>query len=247
MGYGDFDQFKVKYLINLELVNESPLSIGMGKALWGAVDNPVIKKMDGVPYIPGSTVKGVLRAEAERYARSVYGVNEVCDILDPTGPNGEEKRLQELREKYEPCVICSVFGGPTIASHLTVYDAYPTSSYAIEVRRRVSINRLTGGQHPGRLFEVEQVDPKVQWDLRLEIENIDISKIEENGDKKVKEIFNYLMRKILIEGIALGGKRSVGLGLVKANLRGVKRITIKDGKYFSEDVTETYKKILEVS
>jgi CRISPR-associated RAMP protein (TIGR02581 family) len=244
MQYGDFNQFKVKYLISLELVNESPLSIGMGKSLWGAVDNPVIK-MDGVPYIPGSTVKGVLRAEAERYARSVYGVNEVCDILNPAGPNGEEK-LQDLKEKYEPCVVCRVFGGPTIASHLTVYDAHPTSSYAIEVRRRVSINRLTGGQHPGRLFEVEQVDPKVKWEMMLEIENIDIVKIEENVDKRLGEIFNYLIRKMLIEGVALGGKKSVGLGLVKSSLKGVKRITIKNGRYFIEDVTEAYKKILGV-
>jgi CRISPR-associated RAMP protein (TIGR02581 family) len=248
MRYGDFDQFKVKYLINLELTNESSLSIGMGKALWGAVDNPIIKKMDGLPYIPGSSVKGVLRAEAERYARSVYGINEVCDILNPTGPQGEERKQKDLGEKYEPCVICRIFGGPTIASHLTVYDAYPTSSYSIEVRRRVSINRLTGGQHPGRLFEVEQVDPKVHWDLRLEIENIDIiGGIEENDNKRIKEILNHLMRKILVEGVALGGKRSVGLGLVKGNLKGVKRFTIKDGKYFSEDVTETYRKILEVS
>jgi CRISPR-associated RAMP protein (TIGR02581 family) len=238
MSYENFDQFKVKYLINFELINETPLSIGMGRSLWGAVDNPIVKK-EAVPYIPGSTVKGVLRVEAESYARAIYGVDEVCDILDPKGPYGEEIRKNT-------CVICQVFGGPTIASHLTVYDAYPISDdYHIEVRRRVSINRLTGAQHPGRLFEVEQVDPKVRWDLKLEIENIDLMDVGERVDKP-KEIVNYLIGKMLTEGIVLGGKRSVGLGKVKAHLKEVMKITIKDGRYQKEDITEAYKKILGV-
>ncbi|MBS7638157.1 CRISPR-associated RAMP protein [Candidatus Bathyarchaeota archaeon] len=246
MVYGDFDRFKVKYLINLELINETPLSIGMGRTLWGAVDNPVVKR-DGVPYIPGSTLKGVLRVEAESYARTIYGVDEVCDVLDPTGPHGEERRLQELgEERYEPCVVCKIFGGPTIASHLTIYDAYPISDYHIEVRRRVSISRLTEGQYPGKLFEVEQVDPKTSWNLRMDVENIDLMSLEAQDNEQPKQIINYLMNKILTDGLNLGGKRSIGLGLVKARLKNVLKITIKDEKYYKEDVTDAYKEMLGV-
>ncbi|MEM1947009.1 MAG: CRISPR-associated RAMP protein Csx7 [Candidatus Caldarchaeum sp.] len=239
MGYGNFDSFKTLYGLKMEMVNETPLSIGSGSAIVGAVDNPVVKR-GRRPYIPGSSLKGVLRSEAERLARATFDHYKVCDILNP---KEELDRMDKEREGYTPCVICRVFGGPTIASHITIYDAYPKDdSYRLEVRRRVSINRLTSGQHPGKLFDVEQVDPGTKWLCTMDIENIDILGDESDEAK----LLRGLMKRMGKLGITVGGKKSIGLGLLKIKLLSATRITIEDGEYKLNNVTGDVAKLFEV-
>lgn len=237
MSFG-FDRFREYYKIKGVLVNLTSLSIGMGRGMMGATDNPVVKR-GAVPYIPGSSLKGALRSEAERYARSTFGEESVCDILNPEGERGELKlkeRANKQGNAYRPCVVCRVFGGPTLASHILVYDAFPLDgSYSLSVRRRVSINRLTGGQHPGRLFDVESVNPGCRWSLELALDNLDPFQ-----DSEEARVLRHLFSLIHNEGLPVGGKRSIGLGVVKLVSAEVSRLTLEDGRVVSENVTERF-------
>ena len=80
-GYADFHKYRVEYILDLILVNESPLHVGSrsGNLLGEPVDLTVLKgtaydastgKLYEDPIIPGSSLKGVLRSLAESVAIS---------------------------------------------------------------------------------------------------------------------------------------------------------------------------------
>lgn len=211
------------------LVNETPVSVGAGReASVGGVDNPVVR-LNGRPFIPGSSIKGVLRSEAERYVRALNG--DVCDVV--ADPDEEKRRADEGRV---PCVVCRVFGGPTIASHVYFMNAVPIS-YNVESRTCVSIFRLTGGQFPGRLYSVEYISPGCEFEWGFHVDGYDI--VEGSGLEV--ELINYLVRKMINEGVWIGRRRSTGHGLVKIReLRRVEREKIIDGRVVVEDLTSKY-------
>ncbi|MEM5853767.1 MAG: CRISPR-associated RAMP protein Csx7 [Candidatus Aenigmatarchaeota archaeon] len=235
----DLDEIKIMYEITGILINQTPLSIGAGKgSLKGGIDNPIIR-IEEKPYIPGSSLKGVLRSEAERYVKFSHPNEFVCDILNPNNENtGELSRkiqAEKLGKEYEPCIICRIFGGPTIASHLTLYNALPSSTFRTETKTSVSISRVTGGQYPGRLYDVEYVVPLTKFEFKMRVDNIDLM-----GKSLEAEVVNYLI-KILTKGeVWLGGRKSIGMGNVKLTDIKVVKIEFKDGKISEEDVTDKY-------
>ncbi|MSP13170.1 MAG: CRISPR-associated RAMP protein [Chloroflexi bacterium] len=81
-----FDTFHNRTILTLELRAETAVRIGAGRALepTGA-DLPVIKDATGRPYIPGSSLKGVLRSRLESFVRAVYpGRKGACNPLQDT-------------------------------------------------------------------------------------------------------------------------------------------------------------------
>jgi len=214
----DFDKLNLITEIEGTLVNEEALHIGTAaaKAQMG-LDNPVERgvhpeKGRETPYIPGSSLKGVLRSTAERLVRSgLLGEGRwVCN------PFSQEDKQKE--DELGPCVICQIFGGggerkKRIASHVIVYDAFPEDpeSVRVRMRTRVAISRLKGGAAGGRLFNVELVEPGARWRFRMRIINIDLEDEEDERAKVLRELLR-LLRKGLLH---VGGGRSVGLGRVK--------------------------------
>lgn len=57
-----------KVIINCQLEAETGLAVGAGKEALeiGGLDNPVVKSPKGIPYLPGSSIKGKLRSLIER-------------------------------------------------------------------------------------------------------------------------------------------------------------------------------------
>lgn len=228
-----FDTCFISYTIKAILTNMTPLSIGSGRgALIGGIENPIVRLWDK-PIIPGSSIKGVLRTEAERYAKSRGWL--VCDVV--ADPTFELKRRE--KSPYESCVVCRVFGGPTVASHVILFNAIATH-FRVEIRTRVSICRLTGGQYPGRLFDIEYVAPGSKFDWSMMIEGYDI--VNETTDEV--ELINYLVKKFIRQGLWIGSGRSYGHGLVKMEIEEVKREEIRDGELKIEDYTDKYLKVL---
>jgi len=232
-----FDSFRNIIRITGKIKNETPLAIRGGKQAIGPIDNPIVR-INGTPYIPGSSLKGVLRSEAERYARSIG--EKVCDILNPTGPNGELKLKEEKEKKNEehiPCIICRLFGGPTIFSRIKVFDCFPSNGkYRTSLIQRVSISRITEAQYPGRLFDVEFVEPGVIFDFMLEIENF------EENEQKEAEILKFILKQLIEGNISLGGMKSVGYGkirLLKEEVK-VKEFGLKNGKLIENEITKTF-------
>ena len=111
-------------------------------------------------YLPGSSLKGALRAHCERIARTMGGAHAdrrwrlSCNPLGtaPDGPNYScSARL--LRGDREPggeaayrdsCFICRLFGNQALAAHLRLADAYPAAAPRAEQRTSVAIDRIYG-------------------------------------------------------------------------------------------------------
>ena len=71
----DFTILRKKYVIEGKLICEEPVAVGAPAEVFQLVDRPVIRirNVDGqvVPYIPGSSLKGVLRSFAETILRTI--------------------------------------------------------------------------------------------------------------------------------------------------------------------------------
>ncbi len=224
-SYLYFDRLERLYLLEGFAENETPLRVGAGESdALGQVDNPVLTLMYGgrkVPVIPGSSWKGALRAEAERYVRSTPDIGakkqwvnwRACDIFEVT--DDPDKRGEE---EENPCVVCSLFGNTGIASHLRFFDSYPEEgTYSLETITRVAIERSTGGQSPGKLFRVQVVPPGAIWRFRMTLLNVDL----ESGQDPASHLALYVIKKLL-SGIQVGGGKSVGYGLIRLRDSGVK-------------------------
>ncbi|ACX52120.1 protein of unknown function DUF324 [Ammonifex degensii KC4] len=116
-----------------------------------------------VPFIPGSSFRGVLRSHAERLVRSVKK-EEACDPL-----NHKERESWNLKtaclvkdkdkgpEAYRKvCYICRLFGTTGLASRVRVGDFYPEKEPVCSTRYGVAIDRVTGAVAKGP-FEMEVV------------------------------------------------------------------------------------------
>jgi CRISPR-associated protein Csm3 len=215
----------------------TPLSIGFGGSILG-VDNPVAR-IGGKPYIPGSSLKGVLRTNAERFARLLLPNELVCNILNA---NEELERKKNEQGKYRPCIICAVFGGPTIASHLSFSNATlkNESGTPLSVVRHVSIDRVTNAARGERLYDIEQVEPGAKFKLGIQIENIDFFKDKEDNRSKI--VLQVL--KDLTGGVFLGARKTIGNGLVQGSLMRVVRSVIEKNALVSSDITQDVVKLV---
>jgi CRISPR-associated RAMP protein (TIGR02581 family) len=86
-------------------------------------------------YLPGSSLKGVLRAHSERIVRTVGGAKPgarsqvwSCDPLQDKYCHDELKKKHKDRTSLiykEACHTCKTFGSTSLASHFRIRDAYP--------------------------------------------------------------------------------------------------------------------------
>lgn len=93
-----FHLFQNRTIISATLVMETPLSIGSRLSLLPAAsDLPVIKTPDGIPFIPGSSLKGVIRTHTERMLRTMDAVGRKW--------RGERLWACDPLSEQERCVI----------------------------------------------------------------------------------------------------------------------------------------------
>lgn len=131
------------------------------------------------PVLPGSSLRGVLRAQVERIARTV-GTRAAADLrafaascpaCDPfraspeTGPREALASCAELRKELEQapgaappdypddCLGCSLFGSTHVGSRLWIADAPLQGEGRYRLRDFVAIDRFTGGAKHGAKFD----------------------------------------------------------------------------------------------
>ena len=59
------------YIFQGKLVLQTALHIGGGTTDATTTDSPVVRTPDGMPYIPGSSFKGVFRSTVEKLAATI--------------------------------------------------------------------------------------------------------------------------------------------------------------------------------
>lgn len=102
-------------------------------------------------YLPGSSLKGVIRAQAERILATEIGPEAAEDPFDQQTKRRKEaeaaKKTQDTSRVYAvSCAADRLFGSTVIAGRFVVRDAYPTSetldaANRTEIRYSVAIDR----------------------------------------------------------------------------------------------------------
>jgi CRISPR-associated protein Csm3 len=191
------------------------LHIGGGndKVEIGGMDNPVIRNpLTREPYIPGSSIKGKMRALLEWREGKVKESNgDPCKCGKPD------------------CKICRVFGsgnsgeqekaklrGP---SRIIIRDAeltdeckekFKQGKAILEDKIENGLNRITARANPRH---IERVVPGVEFNFELVYRVIDT----DDGGKKDEEYFNSVVKEglKLLQNDYLGGGGSRGNGRIE--------------------------------
>jgi len=203
----DFDRLISLIRVSGTLVNLAPLRVGIGREppLGATVDNTFLRirrSGEEIPYIPGSTIKGVLRNYFEQLARLKYP-----ELHDPWDRDKIEKEAEEGRF----CVVCGTFGSTKIASHIRVFDAYPTSKVTTNIKTCVGIDREFQAARPGILYTEEFVEPGYEWSFKMDIINI---QFPEGGDER-SLLLTETIRALKLGLISFGARKSVGFGQIQ--------------------------------
>lgn len=163
--------------------------------------------VDEVVYIPGSSLRGVVRAHAERLLRTL-DARYAC-YVDARQLCLRQKNLKEDKEPAdrlyrESCCACKLFGNTGIASRVQMSDLYPAIEPLSESRFGVAIDRITGAVAVGP-FDLEVVTD-ARFEGRIILRNFTIGQLGLLG-AALLDIADGL--------VALGHAKSRGLGRVR--------------------------------
>ena len=232
-----YDKFVNKYVIKGRLIVTDPVHIGSAAKESldpGSVDNSVLKDARGIPVIPGSSVKGVVRSYFESVLRGTGA--ECCDVLDnrecctEKKYKPEEKSIKGLKEKAEfayecSCDACRLFGGREFAGKIHIKDAYLIGTPSFEYRDGVGIDRETGAAKRGAKYDYEVVSKDSEFDFMMTAENL---------DEKQKKYFDFIIHILESGELSVGGKTSRGLGGFRVEIDEKKVTTAEDMKKLLE-------------
>ncbi|MBW4667368.1 MAG: CRISPR-associated protein [Cyanomargarita calcarea GSE-NOS-MK-12-04C] len=202
--------------IDLSIIPDGPILIKSGRE--GA--DPTNPDMEFVRtfhaggwsiYLPGSSLKGAIRAHAERIVRTVGSDTNPNDTKklwanDPLKGDYLGKKLDSYAIYKQSSFTDQMFGNTSIASRIRIEDAHPTDvkQLQIEERNGVAIDRVFGSVAVGPFNY--QVCTAGEFRTKIHLKNFTIAQLGLIG----------LVLRDLNEGwFGLGFAKSRGLGTVK--------------------------------
>ncbi len=185
-------------------------------------------------FIPGSSIKGVVRSAAERVLRTVAPEGQrdrwACDPLNHKGAC--QKEASDLGDRIarkggegpypmaavhkKVCLACRTFGSQAIRSRVSFADALPSPKYVSRAnqtlaRSGVAIDRKTGGPARGKLFQVEVV-PGGNFRTRIHLDNVQMWQVA---------LLGLVLEDIDAGLVRMGSAKTRGLGEFEVSLRAV--------------------------
>ncbi len=238
------------------LTTQTALHIGAGGSGDPlATDDPVVRTADGQPYIPGSSLKGVLRSAAEALFRGadldgaagerlwscdpIAGKNRACVSHEQAKTihdhfaveaerDGREVDSRKVAEEVwrRSCTVCRLFGSLALAGRLRFADLHVRGEAPLfELRNGVGIDRDKELAAHGVLYDFEAVPPDTSFELRVTVDN--------PTDPEVGLLL-YLFEQLKMGNLTLGGKTSRGLGRVDVDWETIEETTLaKDNPFAS--------------
>jgi CRISPR-associated protein Csm3 len=219
--------FLGKLILEGEIHCQTGLHIGAGKGSLeiGGADNPVVKDAFGIPYIPGSSLRGRLRALLEQ----TMGLAVPSELVYLSKRKGQEVRIhQSDRPDDEICVLfgrnpgrvekvsgealdapvatparLTVYDAPLIVDSITPQMRENLDDELTEVKSENAVDRITSQANPRTL---ERVPAGARFKFRMVMDVL----CEE--DKSLIARLSEGLR--LLEDDALGGGGSRGSGRV---------------------------------
>ncbi len=206
-----FDKLLNRYVLECELESEAGLHIGTGVPSR-TTDAPIIR-MGNAPFIPGSSLRGVLRSGVERILATLRPEGKFCIALMPPADgcerelDAEELEAKSDANKLKLCETCRFFGSTAMAARLKVGEALFRKDFSREPVRRdgVGIDRDTETAKDLIKFDFEVLDGRCEFTFCLQLENAERSDFA----------LLYILLKEATHGFDVGGKRSRGLGRVR--------------------------------
>ena len=254
------DKFENKYFVKGTLVAESPLHIGAGSDDFRptAVDAAVIRDENNNPYIPGTSLKGILRSNIERIIATGAIDTEsykykACNILMQ-----DEKKSEEKDESTENYLSHTCVDNKALKY---IKEKYKGDSQRIAeeiYKNQCDVCKLFGGHGFASRIQIgdakailkdgEKVHTQIRDGVAIDRDTL----TQRNGAKYTYEQvgagtkFNFYMtvenledeHKVLLGLIVnlvekgelkVGGKTSAGLGIIKLVDRKIEMIEGKDG------------------
>ena len=222
-----------KLILSGDLHCETGLHIGAGKGSLeiGGADNPVVKDAFGLPYIPGSSLRGRIRSLLE----NALGLTTPAELVYLSKRKGQEVRIhQSDRPDDEICLLfgrnpgrmdrvagepldtraatparLAIYDAPLVAESITAQMRENLDDEITEVKSENAIDRITSQANPRTL---ERVPAGARFHVRMVLDVL----CEE--DKALAARLIEGLR--LLEDDALGGGGSRGSGRVRfANLK----------------------------
>ncbi|MBX0329711.1 CRISPR-associated RAMP protein [Oscillochloris sp. ZM17-4] len=230
----------LKRLVNearftLTITTTGPLLIKSGYAtLTGPDMTPVLTYRNGRAevFIPGSSLKGVVRSHIEKIIRTIRP-NEIV-VADPFKKDGPDQSvsswLQERKNKLKEAggeidnatayadsdPAARLFGSTFYSGRVSIGDAYLDAKAAIrptEQRDGVGIDRLTGGAYRGAKFELEVVTAGTTFHTDVLLRNFECWQLG---------ALLLVVEDLEDELLRLGSGTSRGLGAVKGSVAEVR-------------------------
>jgi CRISPR-associated RAMP protein (TIGR02581 family) len=205
-----WDTFENRLRITGELVAVTGMRVGMSaeSAMPTATDLPVIKDANGRPFIPGSSLRGAVRAHIERIVRafepSVGNGKGALDPIDVRKYNSlydgkSEEQIFEVSSRVD-----QVFGSPKLASRVRFTDLpLLTEGAEPELRDSVAIDREK--ESVANKYDFEAMPAGVRFGLEIVAENLDDHELG---------LLLLGVRELERGNIRIGGFKGRGLGVV---------------------------------
>jgi CRISPR-associated RAMP protein (TIGR02581 family) len=216
--------------IDLDIIPEGPILIAEGKS-ENEKNNEIHFVRDsegpnGKAYIPGSSLKGVIRSYCEKISHTL-GI-WCCNPLlnrdeDGNKPDCSCSKKVDLKKKGDDnitvpqiykalslsCYVCKLFGSTGIASRIYIEDACLIgTNTGYQKRTNISIDRKTGGVKEGP-FTLHTVKPS-KFTTQIYIRNFELWQIG---------LLGLALRDLHDGHLRIGFAKSRGLGKMKADIR----------------------------
>ena len=193
---------------------QSPFHCGTGLTN-GLIDRSVQKDKEGFLYVPGSTVKGVLRETCEYLARILI---PNADIRDP---HDEENALESFFEESD--IVECIFGSRYHESEIFFDNAcmtWESKEYRFmqtENRTQTRLSRLTGTVMSGALYSIEFGISGLEFEGKIR------GWLEGISNPFSDDLPGSYPLYLLIAGLSMtdriGANRSTGMGYCQFNIQ----------------------------
>lgn len=223
-------------VLQVRLETQGPLLIRAGDSGLNpvAADLACVRTQHAVHgltvYVPGSSLKGVLRSGIEARLRPfTFGDNREgsCNPLEQN-KGCSDRQLRDLKSAdvhARNCLACRTFGSLSMQGRASIRDLFPWSkdenlvlganrenaarANKVEVRHNVSINRISNAAQSGSLFDMEVIPPGVVFHGEIALQNYQAWQLG----------LIALAREEFNDGVALlGSTKSRGFGAVKMDI-----------------------------
>jgi CRISPR-associated protein Csm3 len=210
----DFSKIESQTTFTITLKLVTPLHIGGNFDDDIKSDLPIIKTADDTPFIPGSSIKGVLRSASERLSH-IFGLN-VCYLENGgCGQNHKDDiktAIETLSDSQayadiygRVCPSCQTYGIGSISSKVKVNHVY-LKNYKTMIRDGIMIDRETGTVKPTAKFDYEYIEADQTFTIEIEGNNL----TDEN-----KEVLALAFAQLKNGSLRFGGLQARGLGQVE--------------------------------